>query len=237
MAKRPIFIPNINGNQLFIEENIDFNWFSGFAISQKQKSIESLHKNAFEKGYENLLEVSTRSSELLGRRLSAFSLEIETKNYGKISVECAFQGSKVFRGNKQYYDIYTKTSVEAKKYHKLNSSGELIGVRFEDEEWELEPKSSFYDWLYIKALYPHKGFLKKLYKYQAFTDIEFNPIKSIKKSLFKQLHSNHKYSLENTNYYLGSPHIKNFSLFTFQELEECFKLGIKEAQNHFLDTL
>ena len=179
MAKRPIFIPNINGNQLFIEENIDFNWFSGFAISQKQKSIESLHKNAFEKGYENLLEVSTRSSELLGQRLSAFSLEIETKNYGKISVECAFQGSKVFRGNKQYYDIYTKTSVEAKKYHKLNSSGELIGFRFEDEEWELEPKSSFYDWLYIKALYPHKDFLKKLYKYQAFTDIEFNPIKSI----------------------------------------------------------
>ena len=179
MAKRPIFIPNINGNQLFIEENIDFNWFSGFAISQKQKSIESLHKNAFEKGYENLLEVSTRSSELLGRRLSAFSLEIETKNYGKISVECAFQGSKVFRGNKQYYDIYTKTSVEAKKYHKLNSSGELIGFRFEDEEWELGPKSSFYVWLYIKALYPHKDFLKKLYKYQAFTDIEFNPIKSI----------------------------------------------------------
>ena len=66
---------------------------------------------------------------------------------------------------------------------------------------------------------------------------KFNLLKSIKKSLFKQLHSNHKYSLENTNYYLGSPHIKNFSLFTFQELEECFKLGIKEAKNHFLDTL
>jgi len=66
---------------------------------------------------------------------------------------------------------------------------------------------------------------------------KFNPLKSIKKSLFKQLHSNHKYSLENTNYYLGSPHIRNFSLFTFKELEECFKLGIKEAQNHFLDTL
>lgn len=179
MAKRPIFIPNINGNQLFIEEIIEFDWFSGFAISQKQKSIESLHKNAFKKGYEKLLEVSTRSSELLGRRLSAFSLEIETKNYGKISVECAFQGSKVFKSNKQYPELYTKTSVEAKKFHKLNFSGELIGFKFEDEEWELEPKSSFYDWLYIKALYPHKDFLKKLYNYQAFTDIEFNPTKSI----------------------------------------------------------
>ncbi|CAM3823425.1 patatin-like phospholipase family protein [Arcobacter cloacae] len=64
-----------------------------------------------------------------------------------------------------------------------------------------------------------------------------NPIKNIKRLLFKQLHQNHKHSIENTNYYLGSPHIKNFSLFTFQELEECFKLGVKEAQNHFLDTL
>jgi NTE family protein len=64
-----------------------------------------------------------------------------------------------------------------------------------------------------------------------------NPLKEIKKSLFKQLHENHKHSMENTNYYLGSQHIRNFSLFTFQELEECFKLGIKEAQNHFLDTL
>ena len=65
----------------------------------------------------------------------------------------------------------------------------------------------------------------------------FNPLKKIKKNLFKQLHENHKHSLENTNYYLGSKHIRNFSLFTFKELEECFKLGIKEAQNHFLDIL
>lgn len=65
----------------------------------------------------------------------------------------------------------------------------------------------------------------------------FNPIGNIKKKIFHQLHSNHKYSLENTNYYLGSPHIRSFSLFTFNELEECFKLGFKEAQNHFLDIL
>ncbi|MDY0051417.1 MAG: patatin-like phospholipase family protein [Aliarcobacter sp.] len=66
---------------------------------------------------------------------------------------------------------------------------------------------------------------------------KFNPLNNIKKKIFKQLYENHKYSLENTNYYLGSKHIRNFSLFTFKELEECFKLGIKEAQNHFLDIL
>uniref|UniRef100_UPI0040479894 patatin-like phospholipase family protein n=1 Tax=Aliarcobacter sp. TaxID=2321116 RepID=UPI0040479894 len=64
-----------------------------------------------------------------------------------------------------------------------------------------------------------------------------NPIKNIKKSLFKQLHENHKHSLENTNYYLGSSHIRSYSLFSFKEIDECFKLGFKEAQNHFLDIL
>ena len=33
--------------------------------------------------------------------------------------------------------------------------------------------------LYIQALYSHKDFLKKLFKYEGFTDIEFNPNKSI----------------------------------------------------------
>lgn len=66
---------------------------------------------------------------------------------------------------------------------------------------------------------------------------KFNPLKVIKKSLFKQLHLNHKHSVENTNYYLGSKHIRSFSLFSFKELNECFKLGYKEAQNHFLDII
>lgn len=179
MAQRPIFIPNINGNQLFEEVNIDFQWYSGFAASQKQKSIQSLHEKAFEKGFKSLLEVSSKSTELLGQRLSAFSLQIDTLEYGKISVECAFQGSKVFEGNAQYKEIYTLTSLEAKRFHQANSSGKLIAFHFQNEKWDLEPKSAFYDWLYIKALYPHKDFLKKLYQYKGFTDIEFNPSKSI----------------------------------------------------------
>lgn len=66
---------------------------------------------------------------------------------------------------------------------------------------------------------------------------KINPISLIKKSIFKQLHSNYKYSLENTHHYLGTHHINNFSLFTFNEMEECFNLGFKEAQKHFLDIL
>ncbi|MFY9074449.1 patatin-like phospholipase family protein [Malaciobacter mytili] len=69
------------------------------------------------------------------------------------------------------------------------------------------------------------------------TTKKLNPLKLLKKKVFKELYENHSHSLANTNYYLGSTHIRNFSLFTFKELEECFNLGFKEAQNHFLDIL
>ena len=66
---------------------------------------------------------------------------------------------------------------------------------------------------------------------------KLNPIKTIHKKLFKQLYENHAHSIAHTHEYLGSPHIRGFSLFTFKELEECFNLGFKEAQNHFLDII
>jgi NTE family protein len=67
--------------------------------------------------------------------------------------------------------------------------------------------------------------------------LRINPVKIIKKKLFTQLYENNKYSLENTNYYLGSSHIRGFALYSFKEIEECFSLGVKEAKNHFLDIL
>lgn len=179
MAIRPVFVPNINGNQLYEEINVEFKWSPGFAFVQKQKNIKALHEKAREEKLTPILEVSSKSSELLGQRLSAFSLKIDTLNYADITIECAFQGSKVFENNIQYIDIYSKTSIEAKKDPRIRNSGKLIGFNFMGDKWELEPRSAFYDWIYIKALYPHKDFLKKLYQYQGFTDIEFNPNKSI----------------------------------------------------------
>jgi hypothetical protein len=43
----------------------------------------------------------------------------------------------------------------------------------------LEPKTAFYDWLYLYALKDHATFLHRLYAYDAFTDIEFNPDRSV----------------------------------------------------------
>lgn len=178
MAKRPVFIPVTDGKQLYKEYDIEFKWNPGFAPIQKQKNIKAMHEIAKQENLYPLLEVSTKSDELLGQRLSAFNLKISTQEYGEISIECAFQGSKVFENGLQFQDLYLKESIEAKKDERLKKSGKLIAFDFMGEQWPLEPKSAFYDWLYIKALYPHKDFLKKLYNYQGFTDIEFNPNKS-----------------------------------------------------------
>lgn len=66
---------------------------------------------------------------------------------------------------------------------------------------------------------------------------KINLIKNLKKMILNQLYENHKFSLSNTDRYIGSLTIREFSLFTFKELDECFKLGFKEAQKHFLDIL
>ena len=179
MAKRPIFIPVFDKDYLYKEEEIEFKWYAGFAVSQKQKSVQSLHEQAKGKGYNPILEISTKSEIILGQRLSAFNLQIDTKDYGKISIESAFQGSKIFENRIQYTDIYQKESIKAKKDERLKNSGNVIGFNFFGEEWDIEPKSAFYDWLYLKALYPYQGFLKEnLSSYKAFSDIEFNPKKS-----------------------------------------------------------
>ncbi len=41
------------------------------------------------------------------------------------------------------------------------------------------PKTAFYDWLFIRCLYPHREYLHRLHIYAAFSDIEFNPDRSI----------------------------------------------------------
>lgn len=180
MATRPIFIPTNDVRELFKEVMIDFKYYNGFAVTQKAKSITSLHECANQLGYNSILEVSTKSSEKLGHKLSAFNLMLDTDDYGNISIESAFQGSKVFENGGAYHDIYLKDSLSAKRDPRIKNSGDLKCFTFEGETWALEPKSAFYDWIYIKALYPHMSYIKEnLTKYDAFTDIEFNPKKSI----------------------------------------------------------
>lgn len=73
MAERLCFIPTYD-NQIIMEKVIEFKYYTGFAISQKQKSIKSLH-NEIKKIYSDkkILEISSKSEDELGIRLSAFN--------------------------------------------------------------------------------------------------------------------------------------------------------------------
>lgn len=180
MAKRSVYRVSNDDKKYIGEIEVDFTWYPGFAVSQKQKSILDLHSE-YNKIYkeDKVLEISSKSQEELGIRLSAFNLMITTKDDKTFSVESAFQSSKKFELGGPYLDILEKSSREAKKDNRLKTSGKLIAFEFYGKKWPLEPKTIFYDWLYIRAVYKNKELASQILKYDAFTDIEFNPDKSI----------------------------------------------------------
>ncbi len=180
MASRPVYIPKSKGVIGVTEKLIEFKWFPGMAVVQKQKSIDSLHEAAINSGISSLLEISSKSKSELGVNLSAFNLNIKTKkNKNIFSVETAFQGSKVFEKGGPYTDLLEGTSRDAKKDIRLKESGNLIGFRFFGKDFPLKPRTFFYDWLYINALNKDEYLREEVLNYNAFTDIEFNPKKSI----------------------------------------------------------
>lgn len=181
MAERPIYIPMTEGDVLVATRSVQFQWYPGMSISQKQKSIDSLHNAAMQLSNINrVLEISSKSRDSIGVALSAFNLMINTTKYNRtFSVESAYQGSKIFEKGGPFVDILEKTSREAKKDERLQKSGKLLGFRFFGVDWGLEPLTSFYDWLYINALRKYPDYVEKINGYSAFTDIEFNPLRSI----------------------------------------------------------
>src|SRR5688500_14858367 len=110
MAKRPIFVPLHDGKRYVLERYVDFEWHAGIAKSQKQKSIRALHEVALrDYGVQNPLEVSSQSEDPLGVALSSFNLQFQTKRGRTLTVEAAFQGSKVFEFGGPYVDIFAKS--------------------------------------------------------------------------------------------------------------------------------
>ena len=114
--------------------------------------------------------------------MSAFHMTVPTKEHGRIKLELAFQGSKVFEHGGPFTDLYKKGEKEigqAKRDPRLKESGALTGFRFEGFDFPIEPKTVFYDWLYCSFLAEYRDWVPKLYGYAGFTDIEFNPRRSI----------------------------------------------------------
>ena len=182
MAERPVYIPAPESPQLVEERFFTIKWSPGFALSQKEKNIVALHEAAKAGGLDPLLEISSKSSLKTGRHMSAFHMTVDTKELGTIKLELAFQGSKVFERGGPFTDLYRKGEKEigeAKRDPRLKESGRLIGFRFEGVDFPTEPKTAFYDWLYCSFLSKHRDWAVSLYKYAGFTDVEFNPHRSI----------------------------------------------------------
>ncbi len=178
MATRKLFSPSRNSTEWVDAREVDFTWFPGYSISQKQRSIDSLHKNAQKKfGIDKILEVSTKSPEPVGVRASAFKLEYNSPFGMLSSVERFYQGSKVFeRGDGPNTDIYDNHDFRFNSDSRLKKFGVLKHFEFNEVKWELE--EPFYDWLYLNALVQNPELIEGLNKYDAFTDIEFNHIKA-----------------------------------------------------------
>jgi len=179
MASRPIFLP-ASEPPYFLEVLVEFQWHPGFSISQKQKSVRSLHCAAMQQQIcSQPLEISSKSELELGNRLSSFNLKVLLPSGKTTPVENLFQSSKVFEDGGPFTDLLVGVApADAKRDPRLKEHGKLIGFKGKNGLWPTEPKTLFYDWIYMKALAQQQELRELLAPYSGFTDIEFNPKKS-----------------------------------------------------------
>ena len=180
MANRPVFVAKESA-PFYRTMTLDFDWNSGFAKVQKQKNITAMHNEFLRrKPDKKILEISIKSMQEYGNDLSAFFLQKYVPELGKkVPVECVFQSAKTFQKGGPYKDILEVSPREAKRDGRLVTSGMLTGFTFENRVYPLEPKTIYYDYIYINALLENEKLVEEILKYDAFTDIEFNPSKSI----------------------------------------------------------
>lgn len=178
MATRPIFVPRGGTGPLIEEVPVDIKWSGGFAVSQKQKNIVALHQKALEMGISPVLEISTKSQEEVGRRLSAFNLKIDVHGVMKC-LESVYQSSKVFAKSGRHEALMDLDPFQAKKEVRRLGQGPIIAFRFLGQEFPTDPVNAFYDWLYIRAILPHEKWIKENLHFAAYSDIEFTPSKSV----------------------------------------------------------
>ena len=180
MAERPIFIAMKN-KPFYRVMHASFVWNGGFALSQSRKNIQAMHREYHKLHPDGkILEISSKSEQSLGVQLSAFNLMTYVPSLGKeVPVECVFQAGKVFADGGPYLDLLERSPKDAKRDERLKTSGRIIGFRFEETDYPSEPKTAFYDWMYYTALKNNADLFSQLQEYDAFTDIAFNPERSL----------------------------------------------------------
>ena len=180
MAVRPVFAASDKAPYYSVF-NAEFEWAGGFAAGQKQKNIAAMHRCfAEEFPGKTALEISSKSTEECGTAASAFFLKKYVPSLDKsVPVENVFQSGKVFLNGGPYKDLLEVRPIDAKRDERLVTSGRLTAFEFEGREFPLTPKTVFYDFIYINALMENPDIAKQLEKYDGFTDISFNPEKSL----------------------------------------------------------
>lgn len=183
MAQRPVFIVKEKAPYSHMY-SLHFTYSPGFSKSQKQKNIAALHeeftKTVFGREGKKIAEISSKSLDPNTEKLSAFRLMKYVPSLGKsVPLECVFQASKVFSDGGPYKDLLEVSPRAAKKDERLKTSGRLIAFEFEGVRYPLEPKTVFYDWIYLNACLENPEVADYILDYDAFTDIEFNPEKSL----------------------------------------------------------
>ena len=159
----------------------EFKWCNGQSLQQKKKNVLLLHDIYHQLHPEHrILEISTASDSDLGKKLSAFNMMKHVPSLNRsIPLECVFQGGKVYEHGGPYLDMYDMDPGKANKGERKNSSGKVIGFEFEGKRFPTEPAMFFYDYLYLNELNENREMADQLLEYDGFTDIFFNPEKSI----------------------------------------------------------
>lgn len=157
----------------------EFEWFPGFSVAQKRRSIRSLYDAYLaQHPSKRVLEISSKSEDELGVALSAFNLTLPVGGRD-VPVECAFQAGKVLEQGGPYADLLEATPREAKRDPRLREGGRVIGFSLLGQEFPTVPRDAYYRWLYLSALMSHPELGERLVGYDAFTDIEFNPKRQV----------------------------------------------------------
>lgn len=155
MAIRPIYISTMDLENPFIKKDVEFTWIKGNTYKQKCLRRDSL-KDGISKNYDinKWLEISTKSDKDIGKKLSALNLKLKTLNK-EFTVEDAYQKAKIIK------------------------DGEITGFKFGSTYFDANPYGMYYDYIYMLALYQNKDLYEQIKDYRIFTDIEFNPNRSL----------------------------------------------------------
>lgn len=97
------------------------------------------------------------------------------------TLENIYQSSKVFSNGGPYRDLLNVNPKLIKHDARLSNSGKLVGFNYKGIIFPLENKSIFYDYIYIQSVKQTLDVneINQINDYTHFTDIVFNPKKSL----------------------------------------------------------